>query len=93
MPQRGQVFDLKSNGTVGAAWAYRYRIGSRASKRVQRGGFPSKLAAEQALERALERLREEKGLVETPTLSKSLRCTSPSTTPSRDDRQAPLAAE
>lgn len=69
MPQRGQVFDLKSNGTVGTAWAYRYRIGGRASKRVQRGGFPSKLAAEQALERVLERLREEQGLVETPTLS------------------------
>jgi hypothetical protein len=49
--------------------AYRYRTGGRGSHRVQRGGFPSRLAAEQALERALQRLRLEQGLVETPTLT------------------------
>jgi hypothetical protein len=36
---------------------------------MQRGGFPTRLAAAQALERALQRLRQEHGLVETPTLS------------------------
>jgi integrase len=35
---------------------------------VQRGGFASEQAAVEALERALERLRREQGLVETPTL-------------------------
>jgi integrase len=35
---------------------------------VQRGGFPSRLAGEQALQRALQRLRQEQGLAETPTL-------------------------
>jgi integrase len=69
MAQSGQVFPLKSAGGAGALWAYRYRTGGRHSKRVQRGGFPSRLAAEQALERALQRLRQEQGLVETPTLS------------------------
>jgi hypothetical protein len=36
---------------------------------VQRGGFASRLAAEQALDRALQRLREEHGLIATPTLN------------------------
>jgi integrase len=35
---------------------------------VQRGGFASEQAALEALERALERLRREQGLVEAPTL-------------------------
>lgn len=65
--QQGQVFQLKSNGT-GARWAYRYRVGGRDSRRVQRGGFKSQQAATEALERALERLRREQGLVEAPTL-------------------------
>lgn len=50
-------------------WAYRYRVGGRGSRRVQRSGFSSELAATQALERALTRLRQEQGAVETPTLS------------------------
>jgi hypothetical protein len=69
MAQRGQVFPLKSAGRAAGSWAYRYRTGGRGSHRVQRGGFTSRLAAEQALERALQRLRQEQGLVETPTLT------------------------
>lgn len=68
MAQQGQVFPLKSGGTA-ATWAYRYRTGGRDSRRVQRSGFPSQQAAAQALDRALERLRQEHGLVHTPTLS------------------------
>src|SRR5438132_8125807 len=60
--QGGQVLELKSRGAAGASWAYRYRVGGRGSKRVQRGGYPSRLAAEQALERSLERLRRQTGL-------------------------------
>jgi hypothetical protein len=49
--QEGQVFELKSCGRNGTRlWAYRYRVGGRGSRRVQRGGFAS---AEDAL--ALER--------------------------------------
>jgi integrase len=67
MVQQGQVFQLASrNGE--ARWAYRYRVGGRGSRRVQRGGFASEQAAVEALERALERLRREQGLIETPTL-------------------------
>jgi integrase len=65
--QQGQVFQLASrNGEAG--WAYRYRVGGRGSRRVQRGGFATEQAAVEALERALERLRRERGLVEAPTL-------------------------
>jgi hypothetical protein len=67
MVQQGQVFKLGShNGEP--RWAYRYRIGGRGSTRVRRGGFATEQAAVEALERALERLRREQGLVETPTL-------------------------
>lgn len=62
--QQGQVFPLTSNGTNGARWAYRCRVGGRGSRRVQRGGFES----EQAAAAALDRLRREQGLVEAPTL-------------------------
>jgi hypothetical protein len=49
--QEGQVFELKSCGrNATRLWAYRYRVGGRGSRRVQRGGFAS---AEDAL--ALER--------------------------------------
>jgi integrase len=65
--QQGQVFAL--GGTETPNWAYRYRVGGRDSKRVQRSGFGSELAATQALERALTCLRQEQGLAETPTLS------------------------
>jgi len=69
MVQRGQVFALKSGSDDRTGWAYRYRIGGRSSRRAQRSGFTSKQAATDALERALERLRREQGLAETPTLS------------------------
>jgi transposase len=69
MAQRGQVLSPKSTGGAAESWAYRYRTGGRNSKRVQRGGFTSRLPAEQALERALQRLRQEQRMVETPTLS------------------------
>ena len=68
--QQGQVFALHHGGGGFAPnWAYRYRVGGRGSRRVQRSGFASELAATQALERALTRLRQEQGAVETPTLS------------------------
>ena len=68
MVQQGQVFELNSGDDGAKRWAYRYRVGGRGSKRVQRGGFASEQAAAEALERALERLRRERGLVEAPTL-------------------------
>ncbi|HEX6460350.1 MAG TPA: site-specific integrase [Thermoleophilaceae bacterium] len=69
MAQHGQVFPLAGEGRDGTRWAYRYRDGGRGSKRVQRGGFESERAAAEALERALEQLRREQGLVESPTLA------------------------
>jgi integrase len=69
MVQQGQVFPLASGHGGETRWAYRYRIGGRGSRRVQRGGFATEQAAVEALERALERLRREHGLVETPTLA------------------------
>ena len=69
MVQQGQVFPLAGQGTEGMRWAYRYRVGGRGSRRVQRGGFASEQAAADALERALERLRREQGLVQSPMLA------------------------
>ena len=62
MTQQGQVFPLESRDRHETRWAYRYRVGGRGSRRVQRGGFDSEHAAAEALERALERLRREQGL-------------------------------
>lgn len=50
MAQQGQVFLLAGRGTDGTRWAYRYRVGGRGSKRVQRGGFESQQAAAEVLE-------------------------------------------
>ena len=69
MAQQGQVFPLAGQGRDGTRWAYRYRVGGRGSRRVQRGGFASEQAAAEALERVLEQLRREQGLVESPTLA------------------------
>lgn len=69
MAQQGQVFPLAGQGRDGMRWAYRYRVGGRGSRRVQCGGFASEHAAAEALERALERLRREQALVESPTLA------------------------
>jgi hypothetical protein len=68
--QQGQVFAMKSNGPGGTPlWGYRYRIGGRGSRRVQRGGFQSEQDAGEALERALERLRRANGTGTTLTLA------------------------
>jgi integrase len=69
MAQQGQVFPLAGQEKDGTRSAYRYRVGGRGSKRVQRGGFASEQAAAEALERELEQLRRERGLVEPPTLA------------------------
>ena len=60
MSQQGPVFPLKT-GRGRGGWVYRYRVGGRGSRRVQRGGFASERAAAEALERALEQLRREQG--------------------------------
>src|SRR6266545_8273021 len=56
--QQGQVFKLKARGTDGRQlWAYRHRIDGRGSARPQVGGFASRAEAEEALRKALARLR------------------------------------
>src|SRR6266511_3139362 len=60
MLQQGQVFRLRG-GDGRDVWAFRYRLGGRGSRRVQRGGFASERDASEALERALERVRRERG--------------------------------
>jgi integrase len=60
MLQQGQVFRLSGTDEK-SVWAYRYRVGGRGSRRVQRGGFAAERDASEALERALERLRRERG--------------------------------
>jgi hypothetical protein len=47
---------------------YRYRVGGRGSRRVQRSGFQSERDAGEALERALERVRRANGIGTTLTL-------------------------
>jgi integrase len=70
MLQRGQVFELTSTGAHGMPlWAYRYRIGGRDARRVQRGGFASEDDARAALGRALEKLRRANGVARTLTLA------------------------
>lgn len=70
MLQQGQVFELATRGPDGRRlWAYRYRAGGRESKRVQRGGFRSEADARAALERALEKLRRERGVGRRLTLA------------------------
>ena len=62
MVQQGQVLQMTSRAADGSAlWSYRYRVGGRDSRRVQRGGFASERDAGEALERALERLRRANG--------------------------------
>src|SRR6266571_5539598 len=67
--QQGQVFELKKRAVDGrSVWAYRYRTGGPGSTRLQRGGFSSERDAAEALERALEQLRRQKGVGSTLTL-------------------------
>src|SRR3954454_9612410 len=67
--QQGQVFELKKRAVDGSpVWPYRYRTGGPGSRRLQRGGFSSERDAAEALERALEHLRRQKGGGSTLTL-------------------------
>src|SRR6266487_333211 len=67
--QQGQVFELKKRAVDGRrVWAYRYRTDGPGSRRLQRGGFSSERDAAEALERALEHLRRQKGVGSTLTL-------------------------
>jgi hypothetical protein len=66
--QQGQVFELRKRAVDGSpVWAYRYRTDGPGSRRLQRGGFCSERDAAEALERALERLRRQKGVGSTLT--------------------------
>ena len=70
MSQQGQLVQLKRTGRDGEPlWAYRYRLGGRGSKRVQRGGFASEPDAAEALECELERLRRERRVSRSLTLA------------------------
>jgi hypothetical protein len=67
--QQGQVFELKKRAVGRPVWAYRYRTDGPGSRRLQRGGFSSERDAAEALERALELLRRQKGVGSTLTLT------------------------
>src|SRR5215210_4745420 len=70
MSQHGQLVRLKRTGRDGEpTWAYRYRVGGRDSRRVQRGGFASERDAAEALERELERLRREQRVARSLTVA------------------------
>jgi integrase len=70
MSQHGQLIELKRPGRDGEPlWTYRYRVGGRGAKRVQRGGFASERDAADALERELERLRREQRVSRSLTLA------------------------
>src|SRR5438552_7824949 len=67
--QQGQVFELKKRAVDGSpVWGYRYRTDGPGSRRLQRGGFSSERDAAEALERALEHVRRQKGVGSTLTL-------------------------
>lgn len=69
MIQQGQVFELKRRSREAEPlWAYRYRVGGRGSRRVQRGGFASEDDAAAALERELDRVRRERRVPRSLTL-------------------------
>ena len=70
MSQQGQLFRMKRmDRDREPLWAYRYRLGGRGSKRVQRGGFASEQDAAEALGRELERLRREPRVARSLTLA------------------------
>jgi len=63
MHQQGQVFQLTGRDVSGQPlWAYRYRLGGRDAKRMQRGGFLSEAAAREALGEALAAERRRRAL-------------------------------
>jgi hypothetical protein len=62
MIQQGQVFKLKTKAAGGQPlWAYRYRMDGRASMRPQVGGFASRMEAQKALQKALDRVGPGRG--------------------------------
>jgi integrase len=68
--QQGQVFELRRRAADGSSlWAYRYRTGGPAARRLQRGGFASEQDAAAALALALERLRRQNGVGGSVTLT------------------------
>jgi hypothetical protein len=70
MVQQGQVLELTTRGRDGERlWAYRLRVGGRGSERIQRGGFVSERDAREALARELERIRRERRIPRSLTLS------------------------
>ena len=70
MIQQGQVFELRrASREQRPLWAYRYRVGGRGSRRVQRGGFTSREDAVAALERDLDRVRRERRVSRSLTLA------------------------
>jgi hypothetical protein len=70
MVQQGQIFELTGRGSNGERlWAFRYRTGGRDSKRIQRGGFASEEDAREALEREFERIRRERRIQRSLTLT------------------------
>src|SRR5215211_3542118 len=69
MSQQGQLIRLKRGRDGEARWAYRYRVGGRDAKRMQRGGFASERDAAEALERELERLRREQRVARSLTVA------------------------
>ncbi len=84
MIQQGQVFELKrASREQGPLWAYRYRVGGRGSRRVQRGGFAGEADAVAALEREFERTRRERRVSRSLTLAELVACTSLNMTCSR----------
>jgi hypothetical protein len=70
MVQQGQVLEPTTRGRDGERlWAYRLRVGGRGSERIQRGGFVSERDAREALARELERIRRERRIPRSLTLS------------------------
>lgn len=62
MIQQGQVFKLTAKGADGEPlWAYRYRLEGRSSARPQVGGFASRVEAQKALRKALDRVGPGRG--------------------------------
>jgi hypothetical protein len=57
----GSGIQVEGGGNESGVWAFRYRVGGRGSRRVQRGGFASERDASEGLERALERVRRDRG--------------------------------
>ena len=62
MIQQGQVFKLTAKGADGQPlWAYRYRLEGRSSARPQVGGFATRVEAQKALRKALDRVGPGRG--------------------------------